>query len=401
MSLLPQFGDMEIVHVVRQSYPGVGGLEEFVAKLTAEQRSVFGKVRVVTCDRIFTSPQNRLPKSETLDGVRIDRLPYWGSSKYPVMPGLLGAVKSADLIHVHAIDFAYDALAATRSLHRKPMLVTTHGGFFHTTAHANLKKLWFRTLTKQSARGYGAVVCCSESDQERFETIAADRVRLVMNGVDVEKYRDAGSQSPARHAVTLGRFSNNKRLDNLLTVFAALVVRQPEWKLDIFGVPYDVSQDDLKFMVEALGLQSNVTIQVGLPASEIRQALRRSTYFMSASEYEGFGLALVEAMSAGLMPVVQPNGAYTAFADKHKNVTLCDFSNPLKAAEQIGRLHETVESNFASLRQAVIDTVQEYSWTNVAREYHEIYGDILAYPEYKVHRSGNQRSVASDLPFGA
>jgi alpha-1,3-mannosyltransferase len=378
MSSSPTFARQEIVHVVRQYAPGIGGLEEFVAKLAARQRDSFGSVRVVTCNRIFSRPAETLPSHEVIDGIQVDRLAYHGSRRYPVMPGLLRAIETADLVHVHGIDFAFDALAATKVLHRKPLVVTTHGGFFHTQAHATLKKIWFRTLTNLSAKAYRAVVCCSESDRATFAQIAGDRVRLVLNGVDIEKFAGAASPAPVKRAVTLGRFSANKRLDLLLDLFARLTVDDPDWKLDIFGVAFDISPADLEKMVTDRGLADHVRIGVGLPTADLRNEIGRASYFLSASEYEGFGLALIEAMSAGLVPLAQPNEAYRAFAEKHDTVTLTDFSDTARAARDLQSLHEQLTHDHATLRNAVMEAVQQYSWSRTAKAYQDIYRSCVA-----------------------
>ena len=368
----------EIVHVVRQYAPGIGGLEEFVASLAAQQLSAFAKVRVVTCDRVFSNPEKQLLSRETMDGIEVDRVSFLGSSRYPIMPGLWRAIRSADIVHVHGIDFAFDALAATRFLHKKPLFVTTHGGFFHTQAYATLKKVWFRTLTRMSAAGYQAVVCCSESDRETFSRIAGNRVRLIFNGVDIEKFAGAASKTLTKQAVTIGRFSSNKRLDLLLDMFAKLVGQDPEWKLEIFGVPFDISVEDLKGLIAERDLTNAVTLNVGLPVGDIRQALAQSSFFLSASAYEGFGLALIEAMSAGLIPLVQPNQAYRAFAEDHGNLNLCDFADAAAAASQLQSLHARVRESLAEHQDVVMKTVQAYSWAHTAKTYSDLYESCLS-----------------------
>ena len=78
---------MFIVHVVRQFHPGVGGLENVVHELASAQVSAGHRVRVVTLDRLFNGAnRQRLPATETLDGIEIVRIPYFGSSRYPDRP---------------------------------------------------------------------------------------------------------------------------------------------------------------------------------------------------------------------------------------------------------------------------------------------------------------------------
>ena len=142
---------MLIVHVVRQFHPGVGGLENVVLELASAQVKAGHRVRVVTLDRLFNDARRqKLPPSETLDGIEIVRIPYFGSSRYPIAFSALRHIKDADLVHVHAIDFFFDYLAWTKPLHGRKLVVSTHGGFFHTTYAALLKRVWFHTLTRLS-----------------------------------------------------------------------------------------------------------------------------------------------------------------------------------------------------------------------------------------------------------
>ncbi len=177
--------EIRVVQVVRQYTPSRGGLEDVVANLSRSLCDRGFAVRVVTLDRLFRAPDQILPAHELIDGVEVVRIPWRGSSRYPLAPQVFRHIADADLVHVHGIDFFYDALAWTRPFHRKPLIATTHGGFFHTRNYAALKKLWFGTATRASALAYHAVVCCSQSDHQMFEPIAGHRARLIENGVAI------------------------------------------------------------------------------------------------------------------------------------------------------------------------------------------------------------------------
>ena len=192
----PAFSGKSIVHVVRQFSPSIGGLEDVVKNLALQQNDHFAEVRVVTLDRLFTNPAERLPGRDVIDGIDVVRIPYRGSSRYPVAPTVLDAISSADLVHVHAIDFFYDFLAFTKPFHRRPLVATSHGGFFHTRKFARLKTVWFNTLTRFSTSRYAALACCSDSDLNLFNRIAPRKTSLIENGVDIEKFMDAGSRQP-------------------------------------------------------------------------------------------------------------------------------------------------------------------------------------------------------------
>ncbi|PCK82628.1 glycosyltransferase family 4 protein [Rhizobium sophoriradicis] len=368
-----------IVHVVRQFLPNRGGLEDVVANLARQTVRRGYRVRVVTLNSLFTAPEEKLPAREDIDGIEVVRIPWSGSSRYPLAPKVFGHLADADLIHVHAIDFFFDALAWGRLLHRKPMLVTTHGGFFHTRKYAAIKKIWFRTLTRVSAMAYRRLVCCSASDLKQFSEIAPDSL-LIENGADIGKFADTASRRAKRRIVTIGRFSVNKRLEHLLDAMAVLKTRDPDWHLDIVGAESDLNRADVEAAIEGRDLSGRVTLHVSPDNDAIRRVIAEASLFASASEYEGFGLVALEAMSAGLLPVLNANDAFTTLADRHPVIRLADFTNPEAAATVIEAAYEGLSRQPDVVRSGLLDAARGYSWDIVAGRYIDLYRslDVIA-----------------------
>ncbi|WP_209011992.1 glycosyltransferase family 4 protein [Roseibium aggregatum] len=373
---LEDFRDVHLLHVVRQYAPMVGGLEDFVRNLVARQKGRFASVRVLTLDRLFIDPDRRLPEDVILDGIPVHRIPFYGSSRYPVAPAVFSSLGEAGLIHVHAVDFFFDALALTKPFHRRKLVATTHGGFFHTEQSRGLKKVWLNTMTRLSSRFYDGIACCSENDLAMFRRLAPSRTRLIENGVDLSKFHDASAPAPEKRIVTIGRFSANKRLDRTLDALQYLVRTDPAWQLDIIGSPSDLSVADLEDLTAARGLERHVHLHLGLSDEQVRDVLSASSIFVSASEYEGFGIALIEALSAGLIPVVQPNTAFRSLAERHPMVHLADFADPEQAAGTITHaMAELVRDPVT--RQSAIVSAGQHGWTAAAAAYDALYRSVL------------------------
>ncbi|MGO8060317.1 glycosyltransferase [Rhizobium leguminosarum] len=364
-----------IVHVVRQFLPNRGGLEDVVANLARQTVRRGYRVRVVTLDSLFTAPEDKLPLREDIDGIEVVRIPWFGTSRYPLAPHVFRHLADADLVHVHAIDFFFDALAWGRLLHGKPMIVTTHGGFFHTQKYATIKKIWFRTLTRASAMAYRRVVCCSASDLKQFSEIVPDSL-LIENGADIGKFADTASRRAKRRIVTIGRFSVNKRLDHLLDAVTTLKTRDPEWHLDIVGAESDLNRADVEGAIESRHLSGRVTLHVSPENDTIRRIIAEASIFASASEYEGFGLVALEAMSAGLLPVLNANDAFATLATRHPVLMLADFTNPERAAKAIEAAHQALLRQPDAVRAELLDAARGYSWDIVAGRYIDLYRSL-------------------------
>lgn len=366
-----------IVQVVRQYAPSQGGLEDVVANLSAHLLAKGFRVRIITCDRIFADPSHRLPPLEMIGGVEVVRIPWTGSKRYPVAPSVFRHLADADLIHVHAVDFFFDALAWGRLLHGKPMVATTHGGFFHTTNYARIKRFWFQTVTRLSATGYRMLCCCSRPDLAMFERIARDRAMLIENGVDILKFAGLSAAVPNKRIVTIGRFSINKRIERLLDAMAVLVERDSAWHLDIMGSPSDFTVEDLAREIRSRKLLDHVSVHPSPDNARIRELIGQASVFASASDYEGFGLVAVEAMSAGLVPVLHPNDAYRSLAASHDGVVLADFADPPVAAERIEAAYGALLLQPDETRQLLMDQAGGYAWDRVAQRYIDLYRAVL------------------------
>jgi len=367
---------MKIIHVVRQYWPSRGGLEEFVERLVLEQKACGADVCVITLDELFTNRGVKLPARETHNGVDIFRVPFCGSTRYPLAPGVLSYLSDADLVHVHAVDFFFDFLALSFGLSGGRVVAPPHGGFFHTITHSMLKRIWFKTMTRVSSRLYGAMAACSESDYRMFSSISPSNLRLVENGVDIDKFADRASAEPTKTIVTIGRLSNNKRIDRVLDVMTELVASDSEWRLHIVGTESDWSGEKLQREISARGLEPYVEVHLGPDNKGVAQVISQCSIFASASEYEGFGIALVEALSSGLLPVVNGNEAYLGFAAKHGGVRVVDYADPARGAAAIrAAFAELITS--PRLRNEGIKIARRFTWSEVAQKYSAIYREVL------------------------
>lgn len=370
---------MKVVHVVRQFHPSIGGMEEVVLNIARQHRAVADDdVRVVTLDRLFTAPATTLAREAHYEDLPVTRIPYRGSTRYPLAPSVLATLGAADLVHVHGIDFFYDFLAVSRPLHGKPMVVSTHGGFFHTGYASRLKKVWFNTLTRASALAYRRVIATSENDGDMFSRVVAPaRLRVIENGVDVGKYAGQGAQVPGRTLIYFGRWSVNKGLMETLDLLKALIALDPAWRLIVAGREYDFSEADIRAAIATRGLAAHVDLHVSPSQEQLRLLMRQAQLFVCLSRHEGFGIAAVEAMSAGLIPVLSDIPPFARLSGESGQGILVDRDDPIGAAVRVERLALELERDFGRRREAAMAYVERYDWRHVVGRYLDEYRSAL------------------------
>jgi alpha-1,3-mannosyltransferase len=369
---------MRIIHAVRQFHPSVGGLESVVLELARAQMERGHNLRIVTLNRVFNAPdRERLAPTEEIFGIEIIRIPYCGSKRYPLAPSVLKHIGGADVLHVHAIDFFFDFLAWTKPLHRRPLVASTHGAFFHTSFAATLKRVYFRTVTRLSASCYDALVAVSPADHDLFSTISS-KVVCIENGVNVRRFLAAGSPSPCKRIVVIGRFSLNKRLDRLISCFAELRACDPGWSLVIAGRTSDLVAADLMSLAVRAGVGDCVSIVEAPSDDELRRIIHECSVVASASDYEGFGLAAVEGMAAGLFPLLSNIPPYRRLVTSAGVGMVVDFSDPAGAARNFLQRWTDVTESYGQMRSAAIEASRNYEWGPVAAKYLQLYESVLA-----------------------
>ncbi|MBC2729369.1 glycosyltransferase family 4 protein [Thiobacillus sp.] len=370
---------LKVTHVVRQYYPSIGGMEDVVQSIAQHQMKRHGQLPViVTLDRLFRNADQPLAGEETINGIQVVRLPYRGTSRYPLCPGVLDHVRDTDVIHVHGIDFFFDFLAAMRPIHRRPMVASTHGGFFHTRFASTLKKVYFNTATRLSSVAYDRVVATSENDGRIFNAIVQSPKKIVIeNGVNVEKYADRSACELAPTLIYFGRWSENKGLLETIEFFRQLVARQPAWKLIIAGREYDHTQAALADRIRQHGLVDSVRLAANPSDQELASLIGQSSYFICLSHHEGFGIAPIEAMSAGLTPVLSDIPPFRNLIQQVGQGLLLDTRQLESGVNSLLTLHEQGEHDYLNRREFVRTSVERYSWKYVADQYVDIYRSLV------------------------
>jgi alpha-1,3-mannosyltransferase len=367
---------MKILQLTRQFLPAQGGVESVVEGLSGALQRKGHTVQVATLRLVFST--GVLAPAESVEaGLTVRRMRHWGSRRYPVAPAAFRAVRGYDLVHIHAIDFFVDYLSLLRLLHHIPMVVSTHGGFFHTEWATALKKIYFKTVTRKSLSGVGAVVCVSEHDGEMFRSIVSpDRIRVIENGADIDRFWSLRKRVEPGLVLGISRLAENKRVYKVLEAMAMLRHRYPHLRLEWVGGDFASLRDGLERRVAELGLTGRVRFLGAVSREELYQLLERANLFVSASSYEGFGLATIEAMSAATVVVVTAVGAHVDVIRDGVSGFLMDRDASGLAAH-MEHVLSLPREKLTQIGAAAREATRRFSWMEIAPRYEQLYREVL------------------------
>ncbi len=293
--------------------PRLGGIEVQVHDLAARLVDRGHDVEVFTA-----SPGEhgeRYGAIQVVDGIRVHRMALrlpWNLPVNPVAPlAMRSRLRAFDVAHVHmgvVSPFAVDAAFLTTRL-GLPTAMTWHcmlDRFALVVSALGVVRRW-------AARGMAmsAVSGVAAAPLRRILAGVAE-VNVLPNGIDVDAWRPQGPAARTDRTlrvVTAMRLATRKRPVPLLRVMRRvreLVPDDVDVRLEILGDGPDRAK------VERYLADHGMTGWVGLPGrvprGELAARYAASDLYVSPGELESFGIAALEARTAGL-PVVARTGS--------------------------------------------------------------------------------------------
>lgn len=173
------------------------------------------------------------------------------------------------------------------------------------------------TLFRRLAR----VIVTSTATAERLTAefgVLAERLSVVMPGTDPAP-RSEGSGGPGCAILSVGVLTPRKGHDVLLHALARLP--DLDWTLTIAGGARDAAYAS---MLRALAAELDIAARVGFAGELVAEALeawwRRADLFALATRFEGYGMAIAEALRRGVPVAVTDGGAAGALVTPQTGV---------------------------------------------------------------------------------
>ena len=296
---------LRILMVCARYLPDMGGIETHVYEVARRIAAMEEfEITVLTTDR-----GRSRPVSESVDGVRILRVPAWPKNRdYYYAPAIVSAVAQPhqwDLVHCQGIHTLVPVLAMHAAARANmPYAVTFHTGG-HTLRHRNaLRSVQWRLLGPMLRKADSLIAVSQfEADQLAAQAGLADStIRVIRNGGTLPTPAP-GTQPVLGRIVAPGRLERYKGHQRLIEALPYVMKHVPEAHLVILGQgPYEA---ELRAMARSLDMADRVTIRSIDPADRagMAVALAEASVVASFSDYEAHPVAVMEALSVG-RPVV-------------------------------------------------------------------------------------------------
>ena len=253
-----------------------------------------------------------------------------------------------------------------------PFAVTIHDVSF--LAHPE----WFRPRERWRRRilahrmAASASLIFTDSEFSRSEIssrlhVDGNRLMVIPPGVSrtVGDVPDDGAEAREPLVLFVGTLLNRRNLPELIAAFAKAATGMPNARLVIVGANRTWPPQDLKQSAAAYDVSNKVEIRSYLSHEQLREHYARASVFVFLSEYEGFGLTPLEALTAGVPIVVLDTPiAREVYGDAAEYVGVGDID---ATANAIQRFLESRSAADEQLARAPA-VLARYSWDRAADE---------------------------------
>ncbi|MFD3311691.1 glycosyltransferase [Streptomyces sp. NPDC058694] len=299
---------MKALHVITGL--GVGGAEQ--------QLRLLVRHLPVDCDVVTLTNPGAVAEDLTADGVRVMHLGMHGNRDLSALPRLVREIRGGryDVVHTHLYRACVYGRIAARLAGVRAVVATEHS-LGDSQMEGRRLTAGVRGLYLASERLGRATVAVSPTVAERLRRwgVPGPRIEVVPNGIDVARFRfDAARRESTRRRLGLpqgayvvggvGRLTAGKRFEVLVRALAELP--DDVWLLLVGGGP---EENVLRRTAQAAGVADRVLFTGERPNTEAAQGgsglglpslIGAMDALASPCAEEAFGLAVVEALAAGL-----------------------------------------------------------------------------------------------------
>lgn len=356
---------MKILHIA-EIHARVNGITEVVFRLSTEQQKLGHNVRIFTI-----ANDAEVQNTETL--LKIENIIHFYRNVKEWKP---------DIVILHTLyKLCYLEYAVIFRTLKIPYLIEAHGAMSYANQQKNAwkKKLANLLLYKQFIKFASAIVylCTEERDNSIFRSLTNSVI--IPNGVDIPKQIKLRviDEKSFISIIYLGRFDiHHKGLDVLSESIAHFHNELLEKRIRILFYGYGIGEKKLR---EYLIPYKDVAEVCGPVYGEEKvNAYCKGNIFILTSRYEGFPMAILEALSFGLPCIVTPQtNMATLIANEHAGwVTQM---NPENIAHTLLQAVDEYRKHAEKLQMSSRNSVQCYMWKDIAKKSVDIYKSFTTY----------------------
>jgi glycosyltransferase involved in cell wall biosynthesis len=375
--------------------PAPGGAETHAHEVAKELVKRGHDVQVYTSDLRREHPFEHLEEPfDLVEGVPVVRKRAYSAGEafhYPVMPGEMDMLRMpADVLHAHSFGYFHtNVMALRRRLRGTPLVITPHyhppetmqGGW----ARRQLRRLYDGEVANWVFDQADVIIAVSRAElgSMAHHISDLDKVRVIPNGIDPSRFEalpdpatflePRGINGPM--VLYVGRLAVNKRMEMVLEALPNLLEDEPDLELVIAG-PDDGAGAEWKALTEELGIGSSVRFEGFLSEEDLIAAFTAADVFVLPSDWEAFGIVLLEAMACRTPCICSDRGGAPEVVVDGETGLVAPYADGEAWGSALAELIGDPERRRAMGEKGRRRAMEEFCWSAIVDRIEVVYKEV-------------------------
>ena len=373
--------------------PAPGGAETVVKAYSEGLRDLGHDVEVITTDLYTETPFVKKEMPSEVNGINVTRHKAYtvsGEAHYVLAPGMVQSFlsKKADIIHTHSYGYFQNHAGWIRERFQStPWVITPH---FHPSwsmwggaKRKTLREFYDTVIGKGTMESADLITCVSKHERDMLVSeigISEDNIKIIYNGInwndwqilpDKEIFRKQYPDISDKFVLFAGRLATNKGLSDLIS--AMCQVNQKSVDLVITGADMGLGKQ-----LEKEALEKGVRMhRLGhIDDETYRSVLAAAEMLVLPSEYEAFGIVLLEAAAAETAVIGTNVGGIPEAMSPGNNGLIVEYNDVDNLSKSIATLLEDAKM-CEEMGKAGRLWAKNFSWDSILKELEQEYSSII------------------------
>ena len=373
--------------------PAPGGAETVVKAYSEGLRDLGHDVEVVTTDLYTETPFVKKKMPSVVNGINVTRHKAYtvsGEAHYVLAPGMVQSFlsKNADIIHTHSYGYFQNHAGWIRERFQStPWVITPH---FHPSwsmwggsKRKTLREFYDTVIGKGTLEAADLITCVSKHERDMLVSeigLKEDNIKIIYNGINwadwssvpnKEVFRKQYPTVSEKFVLFAGRLATNKGLSDLIS--AMQLIDKKSVDLVITGADMGLGKQ-----LEKEASDKGVTMhRLGhIDDETYRSVLAAAEMLVLPSEYEAFGIVLLEAAAAKTAVIGTNVGGIPEAMSPDNNGLIVEYNDVDNLAKSIAILLED-EKMCKEMGKSGRDWAKNFSWESIVKEIEHEYKLII------------------------
>lgn len=279
------------------------------------------------------------------------------------------------VLHAHYAT-SYGLIGALSGFH--PLVISAWGTDVMKFPQKNLLN---RLMLKYNLRKADAICATSFTIREYLKPVTDKNVQVIPFGVDTDvfckKQVDSIFSFGAFVYGSIKPLNSLYNTDVMISAFATLKKRHPERQIKLLVIGEGPESANLERLVGKLHLERDVVFTGRVPFAKIADYYNMLDVLVNVSDYESFGVSVIEAMACEKPVIVTNTGGLKEIVENDKFGSLVEIRDVDQTAAEMEKYLLDPALTTRVGKRGREKVIEKYSWKNNIRQMIGVYRQLV------------------------